>query len=138
MPIKDKSKYPKDWRKIVERLKIKAGNKCELCEAENGKPHWKTESKVVLTVHHCEYLPDTIKNNSYPNLIVLCQRCHLRLDLSRHTRKKDQTLFENIPIHKGNIEDAVAVVSENKKEAIIVLKAPVQFIKFHTKVSCGG
>ena len=83
-----KSKYPKNWKGIVKRLKYDAENECELCGAENYKPHWKTGSKVVLTVHHCQYLDCEIESNSYPNLIVLCQRCHLRLDLWKHTKEK--------------------------------------------------
>lgn len=84
MPI-NYSDYPKNWKKISKAVIEKANNRCELCEAENHKNHWKTGSKVVLTVHHID---GDINNNSKYNLIALCQRCHLRLDLGKHIRKR--------------------------------------------------
>ena len=84
MPI-DYKKYPKEWKLISKAVIKKAENKCELCNAENYKPHWKTKSKVILTVHHIDCI---LKNNSKYNLIALCQRCHLRLDLEKHISKR--------------------------------------------------
>lgn len=84
MPI-DYKQYPKDWKLISKAIIEHAQNKCELCGAENYKPHWKTGSKVVLTVHHIDH---NKKNSSRYNLIALCQRCHLRLDLERHHSKR--------------------------------------------------
>jgi 5-methylcytosine-specific restriction endonuclease McrA len=82
MPIsKEKKKlYPENWKQISWQIRAKAGNKCEICDAENGKPHPKTGSKVVLTVHHLDFNP---KNNLGYNLIALCQRCHIRLDAKK-------------------------------------------------------
>ena len=79
MPIKPERRalYHPNWKTIALVLKERAGWKCELCPAEQGKPHWKTGSKVVLTVHHITHDPT---DNRPFNLIVLCQRCHLRLD----------------------------------------------------------
>lgn len=38
MPIRpeNKSRYPKDWKQIRERILQRAGNKCERCKAPNG------------------------------------------------------------------------------------------------------
>jgi 5-methylcytosine-specific restriction endonuclease McrA len=83
MPINYKN-YPPDWKSIRQRILKRAGNKCELCPAENGKPHWKTKSKVVLTIHHIRG-----KHSTDLNLIALCQRCHLRLDLEKHIRNRE-------------------------------------------------
>ena len=83
MPI-DYKKYSKDWGKIRQRILERAGNKCELCGAENYKPHWKTKSKVILTIHHIDR---DITNNGDKNLLALCQRCHLRLDMPFKKRK---------------------------------------------------
>lgn len=79
MPISKERKklYPSNWKQISEIIRIKAGNKCEICDAENGKPHPTTGSKVVLTVHHLDF--DPTHNDEY-NLMALCQRCHIRLD----------------------------------------------------------
>jgi len=84
MPINYK-KYPSNWKQIRKEILERAGNCCELCGAENNKPHWKTKSKVILTIHHIDY---DITNNNYVNLIALCQRCHLRLDLPKHIKNK--------------------------------------------------
>ncbi len=88
MPIKDKSKYPDNWKEISLKARERSDFKCELCGAENGKQHHMTGSKVVLTVHHIEWTDDQEYNNSYPNLIALCQKCHLRLDLGKHMRNR--------------------------------------------------
>lgn len=80
MPISKERKklYPKDWKQISAEVRLRAGNMCEMCQAENGKPNPKTGSKVILTVHHLDFNP---LNNKEYNLMALCQRCHLRLDM---------------------------------------------------------
>ena len=76
--------YPKGWRELSAKLRAHFG-KCELCHAASSRPHWLTGSKVVLTVHHI----DGDRGNSSPhNLIVLCQRCHLRLDREKHVKNR--------------------------------------------------
>ena len=83
MPI-DYSLYPADWPEISRRIRYeRAGNRCEWCGAENGKPHPVTGSKVVLTVAHIDH---NIENNDDSNLAALCQRCHLTLDAGQHRR----------------------------------------------------
>jgi len=84
MPI-DYKKYPPFW--IIIRLYIlaRAENKCELCGAENYKPHWKTGSRVILTVAHIDQ--DVNNNNKY-NLLALCQRCHLKIDMPYKIKKR--------------------------------------------------
>lgn len=74
----DYKKYPYNWQAIRTAVLSRAKNKCELCNAENYKPHWKTNNKVVLTIHHIDY---DVKNNKPYNLIALCQRCHNKLDM---------------------------------------------------------
>jgi|WetSurMetagenome_2_1015567.scaffolds.fasta_scaffold37234_5 hypothetical protein len=92
----DYSKYPKNWKLLSKQVRERGGNACELCFVPNGdlvcrgkygywfhppsyagKGELKTR-KIVLTVHHINY--DTTDNRE-KNLIALCQRCHLRLDL---------------------------------------------------------
>ena len=82
MPM-DKTLYHPNWREISLLVRKNAGFRCELCPAGNGEYHWKTGSKVVLTVHHID---SDKKNNSKHNLIALCQRCHLRLDREKHIK----------------------------------------------------
>ena len=90
MPVKDKSKYPADWKQISQREKDRADHRCELCLAANYIPHPITGSKVVLTVHHIAWLEGE-DNNQYPNLIVVCQRCHNRLDHGMRMRNAKAT-----------------------------------------------
>ena len=87
MPIsKEKQKlYPKNWKALSEWVRIRAGNQCEICDAKNKESHPVTKSKVVLTVHHCDFSP---KNNEEYNLIALCQRCHNRLDKRYRARNR--------------------------------------------------
>jgi 5-methylcytosine-specific restriction endonuclease McrA len=91
MPI-DYKDYHENWQAIRKSILRRAKNRCELCNAENKKPHWRTGSKVVLTVHHINF---NKKDNRGINLIALCQRCHLRLDAPNRTqkikRKKNET-----------------------------------------------
>lgn len=89
MPIKPERKklYPENWERMSLLLRQKAGGKCELCLAANYFPHPITGSAVVLTVHHINGNPT---DNRKMNLIVLCQRCHNKLDQPfRHPRKSD-------------------------------------------------
>jgi 5-methylcytosine-specific restriction endonuclease McrA len=91
----DYSQYPKDWARIVADRKKEVGNCCELCGVRNGGLHWKTASKVVLTMHHIDH---DKKNNSRQNLILLCQRCHLRLDLAHHMENRKGAKQERLAI----------------------------------------
>ena len=98
MPIKPERKklYPENWDRLSLFLRMKSLWKCQLCWAKNGEPHPITQSKVVLTVHHINNDPT---DNRRLNLIVLCQRCHNKLDQPfRHPRKKTGNLFvQEIP-----------------------------------------
>ena len=79
--------YHENWKAISRSIiRDRAKHHCELCNAENGKPHWKTGGRVTLTVHHIIH---GNKKNIHPlNLIALCNRCHLRLDLPFRIIKK--------------------------------------------------
>jgi hypothetical protein len=86
MPIKpeNKSKYPKNWKQISKDIRFnRANNKCEVCGAENYKPHPTTGNKVILTVAHLDHIPE---NCDYSNLKAMCQKCHNNYD--KDHRKK--------------------------------------------------
>ncbi len=87
MPISKENKklYPKNWKELSAWVRLKAGNKCEMCDSHNHKPHPITGSMVVLTVHHLDFNP---KNNEEYNLMALCQRCHNRLDIKFRVRNR--------------------------------------------------
>ena len=81
MPIDYKNYHPK-WSLISHLIRfVRAGNKCEQCQAENYQPHPLTGSKVILTVAHLDH--DRSHNRFY-NLAALCQRCHLMHDMAQH------------------------------------------------------
>lgn len=84
MPI-DYSKYCADWHLRSRFIRsYRARNRCEICGAENHKPHPETRSRVVLTVMHLDH---DINNNSFFNLRAACQRCHLTYDAKLHARR---------------------------------------------------
>jgi len=92
--------YPPDW-KLRSRLVrfVRAGNRCEWCDAINRHPHPITGSIVVLTVAHLDHDPT---NSTADNLAALCQRCHNRYDApmrarGRRERAGQLTLFHKQP-----------------------------------------
>ena len=92
-PIKPERRglYPENWARISKLIRERAGWKCELCRAEQGKPHPITRSIVVLTVHHVNGDPT---DNRKLNLLALDQRCHNKIDQPfRHARKAKGTLL---------------------------------------------
>ncbi len=89
MPI-DYKKYCKDWKTRSRFIRFyRAKNHCEKCGCENYKPHPITGSRVVLTVAHLDH---NIKNNSFFNLMAMCQKCHNNYDKDhrKETRIKKQ------------------------------------------------
>jgi hypothetical protein len=97
MNKKNKNEYPKRWAYISTRIRVLADDKCEICDAENGKPHPKTKSIVRIGVHHLDCRKD---NNNDCNLIAVCQRCHARLHAKQRAqaseKKKTEKLREKI------------------------------------------
>ena len=96
MPVKDWTKYPKNWKQISRNTREQAGWRCEGspkypdCRAENGQPHPVTGSRVVLTVAHLDHDPE---NCDPGNLKALCQRCHLAYDADHHAETRKRTRF---------------------------------------------
>ncbi len=90
MPIlpENKARYPRDWKLRSRFVRFyRAKNRCEWCDAENGKPHPITGSRVVLTVAHV--FDERPEAASLLNLAALCQRCHNRHDApGRQARRK--------------------------------------------------
>lgn len=96
MPISPENvaRYPKDWRAISQRIKARAGQRCEsvpgqpACEAKQGERHPITKAIVVLTVAHLDHQPE---NCADENLRALCQRCHNRYDQKHRQRNAART-----------------------------------------------
>jgi len=96
MPIRssERARYPLDWRAIADRIRARAGNRCESvpgeppCGAANGARHPITGAVVVLTVAHLDHQPE---NCADENLRALCQRCHNRYDQPHRQQNARQT-----------------------------------------------
>ena len=114
MPI-DYKKYCKDWKLRSRFVRFsRAKNHCEICGAENYKPHPITGSRVVLTTMHMDH---DIQNNSLLNLKAGCQKCHLNYDkdikkFSRDIGMPIQFCIENYRIYTRL---ATCIKSINKK-----------------------
>lgn len=112
----DYRKYPKDWKKRVRRILVRAGNKCERCGVKNHARGFRDPDgkffdfadgpvamesvdvregqkiiRIVLTTAHLDRTgdPDSDGPLDCPDdrLQALCQRCHLHLDNDRHRIK---------------------------------------------------
>ena len=99
----ERSRYPRDWRAISERIRVRSGGRCE-CEGEcglhrttpgprrcterQGEPAKWAKGTVVLTTAHLNHRPEDCSD---ANLKAMCQRCHLRYDTEHHQRNAAQT-----------------------------------------------
>ena len=92
MPISPKKKklYPYYWKELSLFIRfVRAKNKCELCGAENYKPHPITGSKVILTVMHLDH---NQRHNWDSNLKAGCQKCHNSWDSKFRTKNRRKKL----------------------------------------------
>ena len=88
MPI-NYADYNPDFKELSKELKIKAGWRCQICQAEHLKPHHQTGKKVILTTMH---LDQNKKNDSLDNLKVACLRCHSRYDVKFRVYNRNNLL----------------------------------------------
>lgn len=65
-----KEAYPDNWKQISYEVRRERNNTCEGC-GQVGSVY-----RNPLTVHHIDYNP---RNNEHSNLLLLCAKCHLRL-----------------------------------------------------------
>ena len=112
MPIKpeNKSRYPKDWRAISQRIRFERANaQCECegecglhrttpgprrCQEMHGSPARWAKGKVILTVAHLNHDPADCRDE---NLKAMCQRCHLRYDQQLHQANAAETRRKKNP-----------------------------------------
>lgn len=65
-----KIRYPDNWKQISIKIRNERNHTCEGCGQVGNVPF------NPLTVHHIDYCPE---NNGDNNLLLLCAKCHLRL-----------------------------------------------------------
>ena len=69
-----KALYPKNWKAVSANIKEDRHYCCQGCGQIGNKP------RNPLTVHHVDYNP---ANNDPLNLLLLCAKCHLRVQQGR-------------------------------------------------------
>ncbi len=93
----NRADYPSNWTtEIRPAIVARAQNRCEGspaypgCRVKNLSWHPDTGSKVILTTAHlCRCEP---KCGELSHLRLLCQRCHLTLDVELHAQHAAETL----------------------------------------------
>ena len=91
-----RSEYPAEWDTVIRPVLLaRAENRCEGspaypgCRVVNHQSHPETGSMVVLTMAHlCRCEP---KCGELTHLRLLCQRCHLTLDVELHQQHAAET-----------------------------------------------
>ena len=94
----DPKRYPKNWKsEVVPAIRARSGDRCECtgqcglhrftggprrCTEINGAPARFARGRIVLTAAHlCKCEP---KCGNLEHLRHMCQRCHLRIDVTHH------------------------------------------------------
>ena len=76
--MKNRHKYPRNWRHLARACKEKAGWRCEKCGIAHGTPRWsiwtEREWPVYLQAAHVHH----DQANEEPALIAVCPSCHYR------------------------------------------------------------
>lgn len=108
----ERARYPKDWKAISQRIKLRSGGQCECsgecglhrthpgprrCEERHGEIARWAKGRVVFTVAHLDHQPE---NCTDENLKAMCQRCHLRYDSPHHQRNAAATRREKKQNHE--------------------------------------
>ena len=123
MPIKpeNRARYPKDWKRIADAIRERAGHRCEGspaypdCRVPNGAVGYRVDGRwvqigesvddaglasaaamedghrVVRVVLTVAHLDHTPENCHPSNLKAMCQRCHLTYDAEHHAQTAYQT-----------------------------------------------
>lgn len=119
MPM-DRAKYPKDWTAISNRVRQRAGQRCERCKAPNGASVARADGCYMLTdgsvfsdvdgapmgkargsefpakkhlriVLTVAHLDHDSMGTDETRMQALCQKCHLAYDRDQHTASAKAT-----------------------------------------------
>ena len=112
------NRYPKDWKAIAEGIRLRANNRCELCQVPNGEiivrhadggsymlergevfdsetgelrgyaRGSEYDGTFIKVVLTVAHLDHDESNNDPANLAALCQRHHLRHDAKDNARRR--------------------------------------------------
>jgi len=109
----DYKEYPDNWFiEIRPAILKRANNCCELCFAPNGEKVVRYKNgrwfhnvgnfeidknykitKIVLTIHHI--FENDKMTQDLLRMLALCQRCHLKLDMWKHVKKRKENKLKN-------------------------------------------
>lgn len=79
--------YPSDWPQISYAIKQARNWTCEKCSIVQGQ-----DKRNNITVHHKDH---NTFNNDDENLLVVCQRCHLRLEHANRKRLRIEHILNH-------------------------------------------
>lgn len=86
--------YPDNWKEITDAIGVRSGGQCECtgecalhrgvrCQERDREPAKFAGGIVVLTTAHRNHC----KSDCRPeNLLDMCNKCHLRMDMVLHAR----------------------------------------------------
>ena len=74
----------KEWKKKAEAAKVRAGNRCQLCN--------RPRSEVQLEAHHRTY--ERLGNELPGDITILCRDCHTTHEQSKAHRELNERLLE--------------------------------------------
>ena len=81
MPVNYKQ-YPANWKVISYEVRfVKAGGRCQCCNAKHLVVNPYTKKRFVLACVHIDGDRNNCKDN---NLGAMCQRCHILHDRPQH------------------------------------------------------
>lgn len=116
-PIKPENRklYPADWPVIAKEVKddsfwiCQCDGRCgrlphaDPCGAVHKGRHPATGSEVIITVAHLDHNPQNNgEPHNRPNLMAMCQACHLAYDAEHHAETRAATR-EAARAEAGNI-----------------------------------
>jgi hypothetical protein len=111
----------------VAMVYSRANFKCELCGSRNGR----------LEIHHKD---KNRKNNSPENLILLCSKCHAKLDgrgCKKHSEKTKAIIAEKVyaawrdPIKRAHMLEALKRIHVNPERNKKVSIARIEYFQKH-------
>lgn len=102
--------YARGWNdNIKEQVRRRDGHRCQICGLSE------TEYKRKLSVHHIDY---NKKNLKLPNLVTLCNTCHLKTNQSRKQWTRYFSQRQNclcLPVIAGTDEPQQGETKERAK-----------------------
>lgn len=107
--------YPPNWKQISLRIRARASGRCEChgecglhrthpgprrCVERHGEPAVWAKGRIVLTVAHLNHEPSDCRDE---NLRAMCQRCHLRYDVTHHMKNAKRSRLRALTVNQETL-----------------------------------